>query len=253
MDIKRILVIFIIAFLLFSGKIFAVDVDQGNISQYKEIENYLNKILDFHEETLKKIIANLPKDKRDWYAPLYEDYQVIVESCDEPFAFVDLATKSSQKYIHISKGYLWARIMLRERIINWELKSEAELAGILAHELGHLVLVQGRKIIISDEEYVKQEVTVDAFAASLLLKERYQPLVVVNTLEKYLENCYDYFEHFVSKYVFQKRIQLVKKMVLEAMAKFPSNEYKKFIIATQEEFEKIKELIRAENTSLFTP
>lgn len=215
-----------------------------SVFSQEKVEAYLNKILDFHEKTVKEIAARLPESERNWYVPLHRDYRVIIEPYDEPFAIVDLTTESSQKYIYISAGYLSTRIEINQKIIKWELKSEAELAGILAHELGHLVSAQGKKPAIYDEEHIKQEAMMDDFAVNLLREEGYQPMAVIEPLERYLD-YYDYFEQFVSKDVFQKRVQLTKELVLEAMAEFPANEYKKFIIATQKEFEEMKELIKS--------
>lgn len=247
MNIKRFLVIFIIAFLLFSGQVFVVEGNQKDISKYPEIENYLNRILDFHEETLRKIVKNIPEDKLGWYKPLHDDYQVLLEPYDEPFVIIDATTESLQKYIHISRGYLWTIINKDGIITKWEIESEAEIAAVLAHELGHLVLAHGRDVTIYEEEYIEKEVMADVFAAGLLFEEGYCILAITNHLEKYLNKCYDHFKHFVSKSAFQKRIQLVKEIILETLAKFPSNECKEFIIATREEFEQIKVLLKSGN------
>lgn len=245
---KRFLAIFIIAFLLFSGQV-AAQQRTINKVDFDRIEAYLNEILDFHEETLKKVIKNLPKDKRDWYAPLHKDYKVILRPNMVPCACVDLTktelVEESQKYIYISVGYLWTEIE-DGTIIKWELKSEAELAGTLAHELIHLVSTDRDMDYVTDKKYIIHEVMTDALAIGLLLEEGYRPLAHADKLKRYLETWYDKFEleQTRPKEVFEKRIQLVEEMILEAMAKFPSNEYKEFLIATPEEFEQIKELIR---------
>lgn len=248
MIIKRFVTIFIVAFLLISAQIFAAENNQKTITRVhlEEIQAYLNKILDFHEEIVKEIIANLPENERDWYQPLHDDHRVVVEYNLLPYAYVDTTLIESQKYIYISTGFLWTEVEIDGAIIKWEMKSEAELAGTLAHELCHLISAYDRKMTPnSDKEYIENEVMTDALAIGALLEEGYRSLAHTDLLERYLETWYDAIRHSRSKWVFEKRIQLVKEMTLEAMVKFPSNEYKEFIIATQEEFEKIKELIKS--------
>lgn len=218
----------------------------ANVFSQEKVEVYLNKILDFHEKTVKEIVKNFPEDKQDWYNPLHRDYQVVLKYSKLLAIYVDTTDIESQKYIYITTGVLWSEDEIDGKQIKWETKSEAEIAGILAHELAHLILTSDQKTMPnSDEEYIEQEVAVDMIAIMILLKEGYQFMDYMNWLERYLTERYGLFQDTRPKEVFQKRVQLAKRIATKTLFNFPFDKRKKFIIATNEEFEKMKKLIKS--------
>lgn len=217
-----------------------------SVFSQEKVEDYLNKILDLHEKTVKEIVKNLPEDKRDWYNPLYRDYQVVLEHSKLVNVYVDVTYIESQKYIHISTGVLWSEDEINGKQIKWETKSEAEIAGLLAHGLAHLISAPDQKIMPnSDEEYIESEIVADTIAIMILLKEGYQCMAYMNWLERCIKERYDLFEQIRSKEVFHERVQSAKRMATRILLGLPFDKRKKFIIATQEEFEEIKELLKS--------
>lgn len=227
------LIIFGIGFLLFVN-VFPQEINIQKTSDqilFERVEKYLNDICDFDRTFLNLIAAKISQPD-NIYVPLDKKVPVRL-MINENLALFFLGTGIEDFEIYITSGYLLI------------LENEAELAGKIAHELGHLSSLSDRKNPANtDEEYLRSEIVADR-AAIFVLKEtgcnpRLVPDVLARILAKYSDKLTRHKEILVHRYL------AAKKLADEICSSESNNhtKYKEYLYFSEIEFKSIKTIAK---------